>query len=267
MMIHRASILFLAMAAATACSSHANQSEVSAPELSSEPIAVESDRDFYLRVADRLARVDPYVSVERIRASARDGWQEVHLFSENTGDQLAYVSDDLKTMFLGDLIDLEAGMSITGISALSVRADLLDQIRDSAIAFEAEDEQHQFFVFTQPDCVECTQLHQELPQLNAAGISVQYVAFPAGGMDSDSAMQLSAAWCAPDGRAAISQALASQLDGTDACQDTIADHFGLGLRFGVTQAPALVSAQGIQIDGYPGAAALIQALREGGTGG
>lgn len=260
MMIHRASLLLLALAAATACSSHANQPDEAKPEPSIEAAAAETDRDFYIRVTDRLARVDPYVSVERIRTSTLDGWQEVHLFSENAGDQLAYVSDDLKTMFLGDMIDLETGASITGISALSIRADLLEQARGSALSFDADDEQYQFFVFTQPDCAECIQLHEDLPRLNAAGISVQYLAFPEGGLETEAASQLSAAWCAEDGRAAISRALASDLQGSDACQETVADHFGLGLRFGVSHAPTLISPQGVQVEGFPGAESLIEAL-------
>lgn len=269
MNIRQASVLFLAVAAATACSSHANQpktSEGSLPAAAqpSEPtVATESDRDFYLRVSDRLARVDPYVSVERVRTSARDGWREVHLFSENGGDQLAYVSDDLKTMFLGDMIDLETGVSITDFSALSVRSDLLEEVRESAISYPARDEIHELFVFTQPDCAECVLLHEDLPQLNAAGISVQYLAFPAEGMETPAAQQLSAAWCSPDARVGVGHAMAGEIAGAAGCEDTIASHFGLGLRLGVQASPTIVSAAGGQVEGYPGVEALIAALEPG----
>lgn len=265
MNIRQASVLFLAVAA-TACSSHANQptaSEGARPvvdQAAAAGAAVESDRDFYLRVSDRMARVDPYVSVERVRASARDGWREVHLFSETTGDQLAYVSDDLQTMIVGDMIDLETGVSITDFSALSVRSDLLEEVRSSAISYPARDETGEIFVFTQPDCSDCAQLHEQLPRLSAAGISVQYLAFPADGLESESARALSAAWCAADARVGVAEAMAGGIAGNDECQDTIATHFGLGLRLGVRTTPTIVTVGGAQVEGFPGADALIATM-------
>lgn len=222
---------------------------------------VESDGEETRRaISQAITEVDPYVEVLRMRASELDGWHEVHLFSPETGDQLAYVSNDAKSMLLGELIDLESGASLSASAAVSLRSELISAADGSSVTFNAPEERAVVYAFTDVDCEACDSLHEALPSLNEAGVSIRYLAFPAEGMQSTGAEELASIWCADDAAAAFNARSSTSADPSSECMSQVSEQYALGLRLGVQAVPTLVSTDGLHLTGFPGADAFLEGL-------
>lgn len=211
-------------------------------------------------ISQAISSVDPYVDVLRMRPSELEGWHEVHLFSPETGDQLAYVSNDAKSMLLGELIDLESGESLSASAAVSLRSELLRAVDGSSIQFNAPSEKAVVYAFTDVDCEACDNLHESLPRLNESGVSMRYLAFPSEGMQSSSGEELAAIWCARDTAEAFNTRSATSSDPSPECVSQVSEHYALGLRLGVQAVPTLVSTDGLHLTGFPGADAFLEGL-------
>jgi len=211
-------------------------------------------------ISQAINEVDPYVEVLRMRPSELEGWHEVHLFSPETGDQLAYVSNDAKSMLLGELIDLESGASLSASAAVSLRSELIRAADGSSIQFNAPEEKAVVYAFTDVDCEACDSLHEALPSLNGAGVSMRYLAFPAEGMQSTGAEELASIWCADDAAAAFNARSSTGADPSSECVSQVSEQYALGLRLGVQAVPTLVSTDGLHLTGFPGADAFLEGL-------
>jgi len=222
--------------------------------------AAELERNEIARVIDESGLP---MLVQAMRPSVREGWYEVHYLDSAGRDQLAYASDDAQVLFLGEMIDMRAGVSVSLMSALDVRAKLLENEAGAgrAINWAAPEPTQTVYAFTDPTCDACADLHTAIPQLTAAGISVTYLAFPSGGRGSESFEATAAAWCQPSRRDGFTEAMKGGLAGSsEDCMATVEHHQRLAQRMGVTSAPMLISGSGMHIDGFPGAAALIAQL-------
>ncbi len=106
-------------------------------------------------------------------------------------------------------------------------------------------------VFTDVDCGYCRKLHQEVPQLNALGIEVRYLAYPRAGIPSESYNKIATAWCADDARDTLTRIKNGERIPTAVCSDNpVAEHFRLGRQLGVTGTPAVILMDGTLIPGY-----------------
>src|SRR5690606_13363610 len=106
-------------------------------------------------------------------------------------------------------------------------------------------------VFTDVDCGYCRKLHKEVPQLNAMGIEVRYLAYPRAGIGSESYQKLVTIWCAKDRQTAMTRFKNGEHVATSTCKDNpISDQYTLGDKMGVNGTPALVKVDGELIPGY-----------------
>ena len=116
-------------------------------------------------------------------------------------------------------------------------------------------------VFTDVDCHYCQVLHKEVPQLNAMGIEVRYLAYPREGIGSPTYQKLVTAWCAKDRQGTLTRYKNRENVPISTCADNpVAAEFDLGTRLGVEGTPALVTAKGELISGYVPAAKLAEKL-------
>jgi len=101
------------------------------------------------------------------------------IFQVKLGSGYAYVTKDGRYAFVGDLVDLETGVNLTDTmrnsDTLSLVADFADQ---AMVIYPAEGkEKARIRVFTDVSCPYCRKLHQEVPTLQSAGVTVAYIAF------------------------------------------------------------------------------------------
>ena len=172
-----------------------------------------------------------------------------------------YVSEDLKFLIRGELIDLDDKKNITEGTREKLRSELLKAVnREEMITFKSrkENSKDEIFVFTDIDCTYCRKFHLEVPKLNLSGISVHYLAFPRKGINSLSSTKAQSAWCALNASEALTQAKLGKNIPEKACQNPIEKQFELGLRIGVMGTPAIYASSGEELGGYLSARELLQ---------
>ncbi len=119
-------------------------------------------------------------------------------------------------------------------------------------------------VFTDTSCPYCKKLHQEVPQLQKAGIEVRYLPYPRGSSRGPGYQSLKQVWCADDKARAMNIAKgieSGSLPAGDCAEGAMVDKgYDLGNQLGVDGTPALFTENGQKISGYVPAQQLIPML-------
>jgi thiol:disulfide interchange protein DsbC len=213
------------------------------------------------RILASLRSARPDLNYGDIQASPIAGISMVQV--EN--GPLLYVYNEGEFFFDGDLYQVGKGrfINLKEQALAAVRKDLLADIplKDMLVFSPQTPVKGVVNVFTDVDCGYCRKLHKEVPDLNAMGIEVRYLAFPRAGIDSASYQKIASAWCADEPQ----EALTALKNGKDIEQNVCADnpvakHYKLGQQMGVNGTPAIVLADGSLIPGYRPAADLARVL-------
>ena len=191
------------------------------------------------------------MSVKSIKESQVDG-----LFIVNIGDlQPIYASKDGNFFLSGAMYAIKNGelLNTTKQEISLNRKAILDSelLEKDFITFAATDEKHVITVFTDVDCGYCRKFHGEIEDYNAQGITVNYVAFPRSGLESDSYNKIVSAWCSSDPKGTLTALKEGRDPALKLCQDhPVEDHYLLGQRIGITGTPAIISSSGDLLPGY-----------------
>lgn len=106
-------------------------------------------------------------------------------------------------------------------------------------------------IFTDVDCGYCQKLHKEVPQLNAMGIEVRYMAFPRMGAGSPTYKKIVSAWCSDDKQGAITKLKSRQNIPENLCEgNPVDEQYAKGQQMGISGTPAIVLDNGELIPGY-----------------
>lgn len=215
------------------------------------------------RIRGQMKALFPDDEVGSIKPTPIAGLYEVTI-----GASIIYASADGRYVVSGDMIDIATRQNISSQRRGEARSKVFaDLDRDETIEFApsggATDDV--IYVYTDIDCGYCRKLHLEVPQLNAAGITVRYLAFPRSGPNSESFDKATAVWCAGDRQDALTKAKAGDKVSSKRCDNPVGDQFELGRAMGVTGTPAVYTAGGRQLGGYMPAKDLIRVVREEGA--
>ncbi len=206
-------------------------------------------------IKQKLEKSLPGMGITDIEQSPYDGLYQVFY-----NGQILYVSKDGKFLMTGNLLEIRLGQPVnhTEISMAKKAAESAPE-RVSTIAsideadmviFKAEDEKYAITVFTDVDCGYCRKLHKEVPQLNAAGVTVRYLAFPRAGLGSSAHKKLVSVWCAKDRKIAMNNAKLKRQFSDASCDNPLDSHYQLTREFGLSGTPALILPDGELISGY-----------------
>ncbi|SFC21787.1 thiol:disulfide interchange protein DsbC [Marinospirillum celere] len=211
---------------------------------------------------EQLQVIDSRIAIESLESTPLEGIYEVLL---NSGD-LLYVSADGRFLFAGNLLEL----SDQGIKDLTEnkrsqlrRQQLQDLPEEEQVVFPVaagQETQAVIQVFTDITCPYCVRLHEEMADLNAAGIEVRYLAFPRQGVGSSAYQKLVNVWCAANPREAMNQAKSGEEVAAASCDNPVASHFELARAQGIQGTPAIILPDGKVIPGYVPSERLIQEL-------
>ena len=175
------------------------------------------------------------MSVKGIKQSQVDG-----LFVVDIGDlQPIYASKDGNFFLYGEMYAIKNGELLNTTKqeiSLNRKAILDSELSEKDfITFAATDEKHVITVFTDVDCGYCRKFHGEIEDYNAQGITVNYVAFPRSGLESESYNKIVSAWCASDPKGTLTALKEGRDPALKLCQDhPVEDHYLLGQRIGIT---------------------------------
>ncbi|MGH8044112.1 MAG: thioredoxin fold domain-containing protein [Stenotrophomonas sp.] len=207
-------------------------------------------------VRTALISLDPKFKPDYVGAAPFPGFREVLV-----SGQVLYVSDDGRYLMQSQPYDIQNRTPASSAGLLSYRKALLDKVpRSERIVFAAPNPKHTITVFTDIECGYCRKLHQDLPELNRQGITVEYLAFPRMGPASQDFVDMISVWCAVDKRAALTAAKSGQAVKPKNCTSPVAMQYALGQQVGVSGTPAIFAAEGSQLGGYLTPAQLAKAL-------
>ena len=200
----------------------------------------------------------PNVAISSIRPAPVAGFKEVAL-----GGRVVYVSDDGKHLFQGTLIRLDDRANLTESSEAVLRRGVLAASgADRRIVFPAKVQKHKVTVFTDIDCAYCRKLHSEIAQINAKGITVEYMFFPRAGLNSESYDKAVAVWCSKDRNQALTDAKLDKPIPPRTCANPVAAEYELGQKVGVDGTPAMYLEDGTQVGGYLPPDELLQRIED-----
>jgi len=172
------------------------------------------------------------------------------LYQVMYGTEIVYLSADGQYFISGDLLNLKTRENLSEVAQRDVRKRIVAELETTPIRFEAKDEKHVLRVFTDIDCGYCAKLHREMDQINAKGITVEYLAFPRAGIGSPSYDKIVSVWCADDQQSAMTKSKARQPVPSKTCKNPIKEQYELGQGLGVNGTPALLTESGQLIPGY-----------------
>ncbi len=182
-----------------------------------------------------------------INLSPVEGW-----YTLKKGMVIAYISEDGRYLFQGNLIDLDNQMNLTELTRSRSRQILLSSVKeDQFITFSPNEVKHSVVVFTDIDCIYCRRLHSQIDDYLSAGIEIRYLLYPRNGPSSNSWNISEAIWCALDRNDALTAAkLDKTFDSSDCNMSAISDQYSLGQSVGLTGTPAMVLESGSLVNGY-----------------
>lgn len=191
------------------------------------------------------------------------------LYQTQFGSKIAYLTGNGRYIIIGDMIDLQSQVNLTELSRRTVTQKVLSSVPSENLAiFPAKaDVKAVLNVFTDTSCPYCKKLHEEVPELQAAGIEVRYFPFPRGGASGPGYKTLKQIWCSDSLSQGIDIAKgieAGQLPGAECEKSEFVDlAYNIGNQVGVSGTPALFTASGKKIDGYVPADRLIPMVLSG----
>jgi thiol:disulfide interchange protein DsbC len=178
------------------------------------------------------------------------------IYQTRFGNKIAYLTGDGQYVLVGDMIDLKSQVNLTEVARRSIVKEALGKMPVSDMAvYPAQNETKTVLtVFTDTSCPYCKKLHEEVPQLQKAGIEVRYIPFPRGGARGPGYQSLKQVWCSADkakGMNIAKEVETGDLPSAD-CEDAkIVDQgYMLGNVVGVSGTPSLVTESGQKMDGY-----------------
>lgn len=202
-------------------------------------------------IRERLTQARPDFKIVSISSSEVKGIYEVQV----AAGPLLYVTADAAHFFLGDLFAINNDGLVNRAEQRrdEDRKAVMAQVSaQDMIVYPAKGETRaRVTVFTDVDCFYCQKLHQEVPQMNAMGIEIRYLAYPRSGIGGDSYRKIASAWCAADPNEAMNKLKNRENIPSNVCEDNpVADQFMLGQQVGVRGTPALVLENGQMVPGY-----------------
>jgi protein-disulfide isomerase len=124
---------------------------------------------------------------------------------------------------------------------------------NEAIVFGPQSPNYTVTVFTDPGCEHCAQIVSDLPQINAMGIRVRFLAYPLQGPESHEGKLLKNVWCAtPNERpGALKKAMLGEPVPEASCNSrSVVYQYATARKLGLFAAPTIMTDQGEIIGGY-----------------
>lgn len=215
-----------------------------------------ADAKLEARLTEVIQGILPDAEVTEVSPGPLPGLYEVML-----GPSLLYVSEDGRYVFKGDVFDLKSLENLTRNRRAQARVDAFARLgAEGMIEFGAKSGKasHTLYVYTDIDCAYCRKMHQEVDELNNAGIAVRYLAYPRTGLGGESYDKAVAVWCAKDRNTAMTAAKAGKTLKPSTCENPVEAHYRMGEAMGVRGTPAVYLEDGESIGGYIPAQELIR---------
>jgi len=181
-------------------------------------------------------------------------------------NQILYVSKDFKFVLAGEVIALNEGeiTSLNDIYENKFIKNIISSIKpNESIDFISNNERYKLKIFTDVTCSYCRLLHSEIDQYLSNGITINYLAFPRDGLDSEVYKDMVSVWCSLDPKDSLNKLKKGENIESKNCKNPVEDHFRKGSLIGITGTPTIILEDGRKFSGYIPANELIKILESG----
>ena len=181
-------------------------------------------------------------------------------------NQILYVSKDFKFVLAGEVIALNEGeiTSLNDIYENKFIKNIISSIKpNESIDFISSNERFKLKIFTDVTCSYCRLLHSEIDQYLSNGITINYLAFPRDGLDSEVYKDMVSVWCSLDPKDSLNKLKKGENIESKNCKNPVEDHFRKGSLIGITGTPTIILEDGRKFSGYIPANELIKILESG----
>ena len=181
-------------------------------------------------------------------------------------NQILYVSKDFKFVLAGEVIALNRGeiTSLNDIYENKFIKNIISSIKpNESIDFISSNERFKLKIFTDVSCSYCRLLHSEIDQYLSNGITINYLAFPRDGLDSEVYKDMVSVWCSLDPKDSLNKLKKGKNIESKNCKNPVEEHFRKGSLIGITGTPTIILEDGTKFSGYIPANELIKILESG----
>ena len=181
-------------------------------------------------------------------------------------NQILYVSKDFKFVLAGEVIALNEGeiTSLNDIYENKFIKNIISSIKpNESIDFISSNERFKLKIFTDVSCSYCRLLHSEIDQYLSNGITINYLAFPRDGLDSEVYKDMVSIWCSLDPKDSLNKLKKGENIESKNCKNPVEEHFRKGSLIGITGTPTIILEDGTKFSGYIPANELIKILESG----
>ncbi len=181
-------------------------------------------------------------------------------------NQILYVSKDFKFVLAGEVIALNEGeiTSLNDIYENKFIKNIISSIKpNESIDFISSNERFKLKIFTDVSCSYCRLLHSEIDQYLSNGITINYLAFPRDGLDSEVYKDMVSVWCSLDPKDSLNKLKKGENIESKNCKNPVEEHFRKGSLIGITGTPTIILEDGTKFSGYIPANELIKILESG----
>lgn len=170
-------------------------------------------------------------------------------FKTAISDQgVVQISQDGRFVIYGKVFELKNGKAIDITNNALMQE--LNALSNEMIIFPAKNQKYVVTVFTDISCQYCTLLNQKMSEYNDLGITIRYLAFPRGGLNTQAAKQMEAIWTSEDKMFALNEAENGNLPKTLKAPNIVKKHYELGIKFGITGTPNIITEEGEVLPGF-----------------
>lgn len=244
------SILLLGALALAGCSKEGNTEKTSA---STSTAATELKGDEGIKASSRelFGGREPIA----IRDSVIPGLKEVIV------DGVYYASPDGKYFMQGEIFDVANKKNVSEDAKTIIRREVLPELDlKEAITYKAKNQKYEVYVFTDTTCPYCHKLHEELKEINAAGVTIHYYPWPRAGADSDVGKSMKSIWCSKDKAKALDDGMLQKNVKEASCDYPMDKYMDIGRRLLMGGTPGMFLKDGGQIGGYVPHDKIIEAI-------
>lgn len=209
------------------------------------------------RIVDAVHSLDPSAAIDSQSPGPIHG-----LTTVSVNGQTLFVSADGRYVIQGELYDLKHHDDISDDLRSAHRARALSTVPAAyRIIFKAAHEQHRVIIFFDPDCAYCRAMLGHVHDYQAAGITLEVLAYPQAGLNSSAFKRAEAIWCSRNRHRALIASLTGSVPGSGAaCALVITSEMNLALDLQVPGTPTLLDTKGHYLGGYLTASALANRL-------
>ena len=174
-------------------------------------------------------------------------------YAVSKGNEVVFLSANLKLLINGDVREVDANRSITEELRAANRPKIDPAQLELKDAIKMGGGQRKLYVFADPDCPFCQQLEKEIAQIK--DVTVYVFPMPLEALHPNARRISESIWCARDGAGAWRDYLTTGKAPVSAtCDNPLDRNIAAAQRLGITGTPAIIFADGELVPGAIAAA-------------